>query len=134
MDCLVDTSVWVDFFNGNASPEVDTLKQLLLNGRVAIVPVIQMEILQGVRSDKSCQKVLKQLSCLADYPIDSERYIEAAMLYRQFRKKGLTIRKSIDCLIAAVAIHFQLPVLHRDRDFTHIVHHSDLVCLSPDRH
>ncbi len=134
MDCLVDTSVWIDFLNGRATPEVASLKSLLLSGRVATTPVIVMEILQGLRHDRDCHKVYRQTSLLSHYPIADERYIEAADLYRGLRKNGVTIRKSVDSLISAIAIHFSLPVLHSDRDFSSIASHSDLIIYSPDTH
>lgn len=134
MDCLVDTSVWIDFFNGTETTEVTCLKSLLNIGSVATTPVIVMEVLQGIRSEKACRQVQKRLACLKFYNIDDERYIEAAMLYRQLRGQGVTIRKSIDCLIASVALHFNLPILHKDRDFTHIALHSDLICYPANRH
>ncbi len=134
MDCLVDTSVWIDFFNGTKNAGVERLKSLLNHGEVATSPVILMEVFQGIRSDQTCKRVQQQLACLSCYPIADGRYIEAAHLYRQLRKQGVTVRKSIDCLIASVALYFKLPVLHRDRYLTHIARHSDLICFSPDQH
>ncbi len=93
-----------------------------------------MEVLQGIRSDRTCKKTESYLSVLATYSIPDQLYIESAMLYRSSRKKGITIRKSIDCLIAVTAIHYGLPVLHRDRDFEVIEKHSKLICVNTGQH
>ena len=134
MDCLVDTSVWIDFLNGQRNTQVEQLKGLLLVGSVATTPVVVMEVLQGIRDDRSCRDMLQKMESLTHYAIDSQHYVEAAMLYRQLRKKGVTIRKSIDCLIAAVCIRHNVPILHNDRDFSQMVDHSDLITLAWDTH
>ena len=134
METLIDTSVWIDFFNGTNNTQVVTLEKLLLNGDACTCPVVLMEVLQGIRSDKICQNTEKLLSSLALYEINTEHYLEAAQLFRCLRKQGLTIRKSLDCLIATVAIQNQLPILHRDRDFTAIARHTKLVCLPVEMH
>ena len=134
MDILVDTSVWVDFFNNIENQQVHYFERLLQEGRVGTCPVIIMEVLQGIRSDHSCRKTKSYFSALATYSISDQLYIESAMLYRCSRKKGVTIRKSIDCLIAVTAIHYGLPVLHRDRDFEAIEKYSKLICVNTDQH
>ncbi|PJE77707.1 Ribonuclease VapC11 [invertebrate metagenome] len=134
MDCLVDTSVWVDFLNGQTNVQVEQFRSLLLAGSMATTSVVIMEILQGIRSDRQCRNIQQKMKCLTHYAIDEQCYVESAMLYRQLRKKGVTIRKSVDCLIAAVCIHYRVPILHRDRDFSQIVAHSDLMNFAPDIH
>ncbi|PJE79882.1 Ribonuclease VapC11 [invertebrate metagenome] len=134
MDIMFDTSVWVDFFNDVENPQVDYLVKLLQAGRVGTCPVILMEVLQGIRVDKACQKTQSYLSSLASYSISDQLYIDSAMLYRSTRKKGFTIRKSVDCLIAVTAIHHALPLLHKDRDFDAIEKYSKLVCVNVSQH
>ncbi|WP_067585788.1 type II toxin-antitoxin system VapC family toxin [Endozoicomonas ascidiicola] len=134
MDIMVDTSVWVDFFNGVENQYVHYLEKSLQEGRVATCPVILMEVLQGIRSDKACQKTKIFLSSLASYSISDQLYIDSALLYRAARKKGLTIRKSVDCLIAVTAIHHALPLLHKDRDFDAIEKYSKLICVNANQH
>lgn len=117
---LVDTSVWVPFFNGVESPQAAYLKQGILEDQpLFLCPIIIQEILQGIRSDKDYENVKDSLLA---FPIpdwnSTEAAIEAAQLYRSLRKKGITIRKSNDCLIAAFAQRFSLSVLHEDRDFS----------------
>lgn len=117
---LVDTSVWIPFFNGIESPQVEYLKQGIQEDQpLYLCPVIIQEILQGIRSEEEYENVKD--SILA-FPVPDWRPIEAsisaAQLYRSLRKKGITIRKSNDCLIAAFAQQFDLAVLHIGRDFS----------------
>ncbi|MCB9294946.1 MAG: PIN domain nuclease [Lewinellaceae bacterium] len=117
---LADTSVWIPFFNGIESPQVEYLKQGIRGDQpLFLCPVIIQEILQGIRSEEEFEQVKD--SILA-FPIPDwnpvEASISAAQLYRGLRKKGVTIRKSNDCLIAAFAQQFDLAVLHVDRDFS----------------
>jgi predicted nucleic acid-binding protein len=116
---LVDTSVWIDFFRGTGSREHRILHDLVEEEEdLCIANIILAEILQGIRSDKE----FKQLkNYLLQFPIFSLRdvvsYIEAAQIYRVCRKKGLTIRRPLDCLIARIAIENDLVLLHKDKDF-----------------
>ena len=96
--------------------------------------MILMELLQGIRADKACKKTESYLSVLACYSISDRLYIEPAMLYRSARKKGITIRKRVDCLIAVTAIHHALPLLHKDRDFEAIESCSKLICVNASQH
>ena len=134
MDILVDTSVWVDFFNDVENPQMHYLVKLLQEGRVATCPVILMEVLQGIRADNECKKMESYLSSLASYSISDQLFIDSAMLYRSARKRGITVRKSVDCLIAVTAIHYTLPLLHRDRDFDAIEKCSKLICVNASQH
>ena len=134
MDILVDTSVWIDFFKGADNTHVACLERLLHRGEASTCPVVLMEILQGIRSDSACKNTERLMASLAQYPVADAFYLESAWLYRDLRKKGLTIRKSLDCLIAVVAMNNQLPLLHKDRDFEAIARHSELVCLQAQSH
>ena len=125
---LVDTSVWVDFFNGTESRE-----ERLLTGRlevdepVYLCPTILQEILQGFRSDADYEAARESLLSFPLVSPDPVRMaVKAADLYRSLRKQGLTIRKSNDCLIAAAAIEGDLPICFKDRDFGIISLHTEL--------
>lgn len=116
---IVDTSVWIDFFKGNETDQVGLLTEYIKKDHtVYLCPVILQELLQGIPKNKQFQQIrdyLLAFKILNDDPI--EMAISAAELYRSLRKKGITIRKSNDCLIAQYAIKHSLKVLHRDRDF-----------------
>lgn len=116
---IVDTSVWIDFFNGKETENVKIFTHYLENDLpIFICPVIIQEILQGIASDKSFLKVKESLLALNVLDDDSiETAIGAAEIYRKLRSKGFTIRKSNDCMIAYYAIKYSLKVLHSDRDF-----------------
>ena len=129
---LVDTSVWVQFFNGIESPQVEYLKQGIQEDHpLYLCPIIIQEVLQGIRSDKDYENVKDSLFAFSipDWnPIEAA--IAAAQLYRGLRKKGITIRKSNDCLIAAFAQRFDLAVLHSDRDFSIMAEHGIIRVIS----
>jgi len=124
---LIDTSVWIDFFRyPTATEQVNKLKAALNYQKVAICDVILMEILQGIRDENQyllTKNYLLDLPCL---PINQATYITAAQIYRHLRSQGFTVRKSIDCLIAAVALEQQCLLLHNDRDFDPIANHFPL--------
>lgn len=116
---LVDTSVWVDFFRGKESPQRWMLHHLIqAEEDIAITEIIFTEILQGVITDKDFQQIKSYLLEFPIYrPADIETYLKAAQIYRDCRKRGKTVRKTIDCLIAAVCLENNLTLLHKDRDF-----------------
>ena len=113
------TSVWIDFFAGRSSKEVELLTRFLEDdASVYICPVIIQEILQGIKSEDTFQQINGSLLALPVLTVDqTEAAIGAAQIYRQLRKKGFTIRKSNDCLIAFYVLKNGAEVVHRDRDF-----------------
>ena len=120
---LVDTSVWVDYLRGEATPQIRTLKDLLSGEEiVGIAPIILQEILQGADSAErfeTWRKVFSDLFCyMPKDPVES--HVAAARLYQDCRKAGKTPRSSNDCLIAQIAIENGLTLLHNDRDFNAI--------------
>ena len=125
---LVDTSVWIDFFNNKKTTNVDMLSSYILNDHtVLLTPIILQEILQGIKNDgdyKRIKEIILNFDTLELNPIDAA--IAAAELYRTLRKKGCTIRKSNDCLIAYYAIYFKVPLLQNDSDFKQIAKFSEL--------
>ena len=116
---LIDTSVWIDFFNGLETDTTTMLEKLIWSEEdVYISDYILTELLQGFRADKEFElahKYLRQFPFAELYNTDS--YIKAAQIYRQCRKKGITIRKTADCIIAQTAIENGLFLLHNDGDF-----------------
>lgn len=122
---LFDTSVWIDFFTGNNTEEVFLLSKYLEDDlQVFIGPVILQEVLQGVDNDKDFKNIKESfliLDMLVEEPFEAA--IGAATIYRKLRGKGITIRKSNDCLIAWYALKNSLEIVHNDRDFDQILKH-----------
>jgi predicted nucleic acid-binding protein len=124
---LVDTSVWINFFKAHETSSSLFLKNNLSNIVIATCPVIVQEVLQGVVSDKDFRNINSYLNTLIRLIENSyELAEEAAKLYRELRKKGITVRKPNDCLIATYAIRNNIPLLQDDKDFRLIVQHSKL--------
>ena len=115
---LVDTSVWVDYFNGVDSWQTDLLDSLLQSELVAVGDLILAEVLQGFRSEKDFNKAREYLEPLPFYLLGGRIIaVSSARNYRILRKRGITIRKTIDVLIATAAIYYDFELLHNDRDF-----------------
>ena len=114
---LVDSSVWVDFFRGNATPQTERLNELFLTDLVAVGDLILTEVLQGFASDEAFRTARRMLSHLDLVVIGgSDVMIEAANNVRTLRTRGITVRKTIDTLIATRCIVSGIPLLHADRD------------------
>lgn len=115
---LVDTSVWVDFFNGVDTPEVDRLDRLLGTGRILIGDLILAEILQGFARDADYRRARDLLAELqyADL-VGRDVALAAAKNYRSLRDRGVTVRKTIDVIIGTFCIINDHELLHSDRDF-----------------
>lgn len=116
---LFDTSVWIDYLNGQENFFTTLLdNQLSDRFSVAICPVIIQEILQGIRDEKQFNMVREDLLDLNVLNLDIvEASISAASIYRKLRSKGITVRKPADCLISAYAIYYNIPLVHNDEDF-----------------
>ncbi len=128
---VVDSSVWIDFFNKKTTPQIEIVKSSLYTSTkkspFGIMPIIYQEILQGIDNDKQYSLVKEVLFGLEMIDIDQFLYAEkAADLYRCLRRKGVTIRKANDCLIAAVCIDFKYPIIHNDKDFDNIAKYTSL--------
>ena len=125
MTVFIDTSAWIEFLRGTGSTVCNRVEELLA-ADIAICDAISMEVLAGAR-DESHLVELRGLLARADVvPTTAADYDMAATLYRVCRRNGATIRKLIDCLIAAVAIRSGAHVLHRDSDFTALARHTPL--------
>lgn len=124
---LVDSSVWVDYFNGQASRETDLLDSLLGSEPVAIGDLILTEVLQGFRSDAAYRTAKRMLAQLVVYDLLGARLaVKTADNYRALRKRGITIRKTADAIIATYCIEHGIPLLYSDRDFDPFVRHLGL--------
>ncbi|MDR3575066.1 MAG: PIN domain nuclease [Anaerolineaceae bacterium] len=130
---IFDTSVWIDFLKNKRNPETDLLTSYIeQDEQVLLIPTILQEVLQGIREDKQyahVREIFSYFTVLQIPPVQAA--IGAAELYRGLRKKGLTIRKSNDCLIAFYAIEFSTPLVHLDIDFELICKHSKLKTWHP---
>ena len=124
---LVDTTVWIDFFADRNEPHVGKLQKMIeMEEDLFLCGVIMTEILQGIQSDTDFFKTKEYLDDLILLPMRHGTFIRAAEIYRALRRKGITIRKPVDCMIASVAIEYDIQLLHNDRDFTNIAKHSKL--------
>lgn len=122
---LIDTSAWVEFLRDTGSPVCRHVDDIL-GDEIATCPPIRMEVLAGARDEqhlRDLRGLLARGSLLSTEPTD---YEEAAALYRACRRRGETVRKLIDCLIAATAIRADAPLLHADSDFEVLARHSPL--------
>jgi predicted nucleic acid-binding protein len=124
---LVDTSVWIDYFNGTTTPQADRLDQLLGSGRLLIGDLILAELLQGFVRDADYRQAR---SLLLDLPCAElagrEVALAAADHYRALRKRGITVRKTADMIIGTFCILNGHELLHSDRDFTPLAEHLGL--------
>lgn len=127
MIVIVDTTVWVDFFADRPDPHVAALESSIKRkDDVCICGIILTEVLQGIRKEKDYKKIKDLFDRLIFFPMAYASFIKAAEIYRSLRRKGITIRKPLDCMIASVAIEHGIPLLHNDRDFDLIEKHCGL--------
>jgi hypothetical protein len=113
---LVDTSVWIEFFRTPRGVDLESLAET--EELVTCLPVIQ-EVLQGFRDERAYRKARDALLMLpvVESPMSADVFVEAANLYRRARHAGVTVRSSVDCLIAICGLRHDLEVYHRDRDY-----------------
>ena len=124
---IADTSVWVDYFRGQYSPETEFLDQQLNDDLVAIGDLILLEILQGFKSDRAYNLARKTLLLLEQNDfLGKAPALRAAENYRKLRKKGITIRKTNDVIIASYCIENKLSLLFSNRDFLPFAQHLGL--------
>jgi predicted nucleic acid-binding protein len=117
---LVDSSVWIDFFNGRATPEVERLSELLLDAAapIGMPDLVLFEVLRGFRHDQDFQAARRTLAALPVVEIGGEaQALRAAGHYRNLRARGISVHSPIDVLLAAYCIEHDHALLHNDRDF-----------------
>lgn len=116
---LIDTSAFIEFLNKTGSPFDREIESLISKDKeTSVADIVLTEVLQGIKNDKDYAEVKKSLLSFPVYSLKGvDSFIAAADLYRKCRKKGLTIRNTIDLLIAQIAIENDLILLHNDKDF-----------------
>ena len=115
---LVDSSVWIDYFNGIESPQTDILDRVLGEQIVLVGDIILAEVLQGFRRKQDFDRALAQLSHFRQISlIDPILAVQSARHFRRLRARGFIVRKTIDCLIATFCIETGVSLLHTDRDY-----------------
>lgn len=127
---LVDSSIWIDFFNDNNVEKVDTLVEYLSRGKVISADLVVTEVLQGFREDNdflTAVEIFNSIPCQS--VLGKEIALKSAENFRLLRKKGITIRKTVDMILATYCIEHQLPLLQNDRDFEMIASELDLILL-----
>ena len=128
---LVESSAWIEYLRDTGSPVCNRVDDLM-GGGISICAPIRMEILAGARDESNLryiQRLLARATVITTMPTD---YDSAAELYRRCRSTGETVRKLIDCLIAAVAIRAGIPILRNDRDFDVLARHTELQIDHPE--
>lgn len=124
---LVDSSVWIDFFRGVSTPQTDRLDALLGTEPLAVGDLILAEVLQGFRSERDFNRARKLLTTLDVVTLGGQDIaLQAAKNFRALRAQGVTVRKTIDTVIATRCIEDDLPLLYSDRDFDPFVAHLGL--------
>ena len=122
---LVDTSAWIEFLRNTGTPVCQVVDELLV-AELAVCDAVRMEVLAGARDEAHLVSLRRLLARAMVIPTLAADYDEAAALYRRCRRRGETVRKLIDCLIAATAIRAGAPILHHDADFDVLARHTDL--------
>ena len=122
---LIDTSSWIEFLRDTASPACARVDHLL-GTEFAVCEPVRMEVLAGARDERHLSDLRRLLARGTLLATESTDYEEAAALYRTCRRSGETVRRAIDCLIAAIAIRIGTPVLHHDTDFDVLARHTPL--------
>lgn len=128
---LVDSSVWINYFNAIDTWQTELLDQLLKEVPILIGDLILAEVLQGFRKDKDFSKAKDALNTLPFCQIGGfDVALQSAQNYRKLRKRGITVRKTIDVIIGTYSILENLPLLHDDKDFEPMVEHLSLKAIS----
>lgn len=122
---MIDSSAWVEFLRGAGSTACRRV-EALFESEIAVCDAVRMEALARARNERHLQSLRRLLARAFVLPTERRDYDDAAALYRICRREGETVRRLIDCLIAAVAMRAGASVLHRDADFDTIAHHTGL--------
>lgn len=118
---LVDTTVWIDFFANRDTKQVEILSRLIeQNEELCISGIVLTEILQGIKHQKEYKQVESLLNSLVFLEMTKDMFHLSARIYRFLRARGITVRKTLDCMIASTAIKHKAALLHNDKDFNSI--------------
>lgn len=129
---LVDSTVWIDYFNGIETPQTNFLHRALDKIPILVGDLILAEVLQGFRSETDFDSARRLLSRFTPTQMVSPALaVQSARNYRTLRQKGITVRKTIDCLIATYCIENDHELLHNDRDFDAYEEHIGLLVVHP---
>lgn len=123
---IVDTTIWADWFKGVDSPTADRLTLAMERHDVGLVPPVLTEVLQGFRADGDFERARSLLVQLPVLALDVEGHVAAARLFRRLRRRGVTVRGTIDCIIAQTCIAAGVELLSTDQDFAAIARHTPL--------
>lgn len=124
---VVDSSVWIDFFNGIVAPETSLLEDRLGRELVVIGDLILTEVLQGFRRDRDFRTAKELLDTLVFREmLGKDLAVKSAQNYRTLRRRGVTVKKTADVIIGTFCIENRLPLLHRDKDFEPMTRHLGL--------
>lgn len=130
---VVDTSVWIDYFNGVPTPQTETLHDQLGQRHIVIGDLILTEVLQGFHHQRHFDQAR---SLLQSFPIvamlGEALALQSAEHYRVLRRRGITVRKTIDVMIGTYCISQTLPLLYSDRDFDPMVQHLGLLSINAE--
>ena len=125
---VVDSSVWIDFLNGRNAPHVRRLSMVLGAEEVIVGDLMLCEVLQGLDSERAAQEVEALLRRFEIVPMAGDAIaVAAARNFRSLRRRGVTVRKTIDLLIGTWCIENRMPLLHNDSDFRPMARHLGLV-------
>jgi len=129
---IVDSTVWIDYFNGLENPQTDYLDQIVDRTPILVGDLILAEVLQGFRDDSDFEEARRALSKYIQVEmVNPELALQSARNYRLLRRKGITVRKTIDSLIATYCIENEHDLLHNDNDFDGYEKHLRLRVVRP---
>ncbi len=129
---IVETTVWIDYLANRSNPHTEWLESNLDVKYVGLTDLIFLEVLQGFRSEREFDEIQRSLSKLQIFPSGGRQMaLEAARNYRILRSKGITVRKTIDCVIATFCIVEGYSLLHYDRDYDGFEKHLGLQVIHP---
>lgn len=129
---IVDSSVWIDYFNGKVTPQTEILDRALGRRELGVGDIIVCEVLQGFRRQRDFDLAQNALLSLPVYTFGGvDLAIRSAENYRMLRARGITLRSTIDCLIATFVIQYRFTLLHSDRDFSPFQQHLGLEVVEP---
>ncbi len=129
---VVDSTVWIDYFNGKVTPQTDYLDRAFSEELILVGDLILAETLQGFRTDRDFKRAMAALEKFEQQSMLSPALaVQSAKNYRTLRKKGVTVRKTIDCLIATFCIAEKHTLLHCDNDYSGFEKHLGLKVVHP---
>ncbi len=128
---LVDSTVWIEYLRRGEHPVCEVFDALLEEGhQLCLTGLVLTEVLQGIRGPAQFRKVQRFLAPFPRIEVTEEDHILAAELYRSARKQGFTPRSTLDCVLAAICLQREFPILHCDRDFEHLAKLFELKTLT----